>query len=135
MNNNKISSMYLPKYVPEQAKIYFHNCIEGVKFNKLVKYPSNELTNAIIEQNYSKALHEVRASLKKTNSGKYAIISYTCDVFSSVTNSWHHIEETRKYCGYYTHVSEILNIIKHVKARNNNDCIKNLTFNVEFIIK
>ena len=133
---NKPYTLYLPKYAPEQAKLYYSNNA-SLEFRKLYKYGiPTELQQNIINQNYSTTLHELRKQLNKPLiNSKYVIISYECDCFATVTNSWHHLVNTRAASGAYKHVSEIKTYIDRIRKKNNNPNIKNLKFKIEFIMK
>lgn len=129
---NKINTLYLPVYAMELSRIYFKNG-SSIKILDYIKKSSMpmDLQQAILNQNFKDVLRLIRKYIKTDNFKKYVSISYTCDVFSSVSNSWHHINNDLAR-GCYTSVDQIKTIIQNKKEKNNNENIKNLKFNLKF---
>lgn len=89
--------------------------------------------------NKKEIMQAYRNKLRPKKSFKYVMISYECDIFSTVSNSWHHVTETRKFNGAYNHVSEIKKCLDTHKLRNKEDIengiLKNLHYKYEFLFK
>lgn len=128
----KINTLYLPKYAPELAKIYFENGanITILKYLKLNSLPS-DLQNTIINQDFKSTLKLIRKYNKITNSNKFVKINYSCNVFSTVSNTWHQIQDILAQ-GFYNNAQDIKKIIDKKRSANNNENVKNLCFEYAF---
>ena len=134
---SKINKLYLPKYSMEQSKIYFNNntSILITDYCKVNSIPV-DMQEAILKSDYSKVLNKIRFYNKKSNNYKKVKISYSCDVYSTVSNTWHKIDDS--LCeGYYKNINEVKNVIDYKKQKNqegiNKGTIKNLKFNIKFM--
>lgn len=130
---NKIDMLYLPIYASEQASIGFKNgssvrILEYINKNSL----PCDLQNAIINQDAKQVIKLIRHYKKQvTNNKKHVNINYTCDVFSTVTNSSHFIKENL-VSGFYDNLQIILQVVNKKRQVNNNKYVSNLKFNYKF---
>lgn len=100
---NKVNAIYMPKYSMELSKIYFKNgaSIKILDYIKKTSVPC-DLQKAILSGNYSDTLKLIRQYRTQVSKGHKAVkISYSCNVFASVTQTWHTITDTLA-CGCLT---------------------------------
>ena len=135
---NKINALYLSKYSMEQSKIYFKNSnsISFLKYLNINSIPM-DIQESILSGNYAKTLKLLR-KYNKVKSNKKVKIHYSCDVYSTVTKSWHVVDNELLCYGSYNNISEIKKAIEHKREANKESMlkgyIKNLTFKYTFEI-
>ena len=135
---NKVNAIYMPKYCMELSEIYFKNGA-SIKILDYIKQTSMPLPlqNAILKGSFCDVLKLARQyrvqALKKQKAVK---ITYSCDVFSSVTQTWHKVLDTLA-CGCYNSIGDIKKVVEQKRMVNNDDIlkghVKNLKFEYSFI--
>ena len=135
---NKVNTIYMPKYCMEISKIYFKNgaSIKVLDYIKQTSMPL-PLQNAILKSSFGDVLRLVRQYRKQAlRKQKVVKITYSCNVFSSVTQTWHAVSDTLA-CGCYNSIGDIKKVIDKKRMANYNDIlkgyIKNLNFTYSFI--
>ena len=135
---NKVNTIYMPKYCMELSKIYFKNgaSIKILDYIKQTRMPM-PLQNAILETSFCDVLKLVRQYRKQAIKTQKAVkIIYSCDVFATVTQTWHAVTDTLA-CGCYNSINDIKKVITQKRMANNDgilkEYIKNLKFTYSFI--
>lgn len=95
------------------------------------------LQNAILKSSFCDVLKLARQyRMQALQKQKAVKISYSCDVFSSVTQTWHKVSDTLAQ-GCYNSIGDIKKVIEQKRMANNDDMlkgsIKNLRFTYSFI--
>ena len=132
-NQNKVNAIYMPKYCMELSEIYFKNGA-SIKILDYIKQPAMPLPlqNAILKSSFSDVLKLVRQYRKQAFKKQKAVnITYSCDVFSSVTQTWHKVSGTLAR-GYYNSISDIKKVIEQKRMANNDDILKGYVKNLKF---
>lgn len=135
---NKVNTIYMPKYCMEQSKLYFKNgaSILILDYIKQSSMPM-PLQKAILKDSFCDVMKLVRQYRKQAFKKQKAVrITYSCNVFASVTKTWHAVANTLA-CGCYNSVNDIKKVITQKRMANNDDIlkgyIKNLKFTYDFI--
>ena len=134
--SNKIMTLYLPKYSIEQSKIYYlnGNSIKVLDYINRSSIPC-DLQAAIISGNYPDTLKLIRKYHSQSKGYKRVKISYSCNVFASVNQTWHNVTDTLAY-GYYDSIKDIKNIINRKRTANSESItrghVKSLKFSYKF---
>ena len=130
--NNKIMTLYLPKYSIEQSKIYYLNghSIKVLDYINRSSIPC-DLQAAMLNNNYSDTMRLIRKYNSQSKGYKQVKISYSCDVFASVNQTWHHITDTLA-CGCYNSIKDIKNIISCKRTTNSESITRGYVKNLEF---
>ena len=137
-NQNKVNTIYMPKYCMELSKIYFKNGA-SIKILDYIKQTSMPLPlqNAILKGSFCDVLKLVRQyRMQALQKQKAVDITYSCDVFVSVTQTWHKVSNTLAR-GCYNSIGDIKKVIEQKRIANNDAIlkgyIKNLKFTYSFI--
>ena len=89
----------------------------------------------MLGNNYSDTMRLIRKYHSQSKGYKQVKISYSCDVFASVNQTWHHITDTLA-CGCYNSIKDIKNIISCKRTANSESIarghVKNLDFSYNF---
>nr|DAG13630.1 MAG TPA: hypothetical protein [Caudoviricetes sp.] len=130
---NKVNTIYMPKYSMEQSKIYFKNGA-SIKILDYIKQSSMPmpLQTAILKSSFSDVLKLVRQYRKQAFKTQKAVkISYSCDVFATVTQTWHAVADTLA-CGCYNSINDIKKVIEQKRMANNESILKGYIKNLKF---
>lgn len=130
---NKVNIIYMPKYSMELSKIYFKNGA-SIKILDYIKQTSMPLPlqNAILKGSFCEVLKLVRQyRMQAFKNQKSVKITYSCNVFSSVTQTWHTIVDTLA-CGHYNSINDIKKVITQKRMANNDDILKGYVKNLKF---
>lgn len=130
--NNKIMTLYLPKYSIGQSKIYYSNgnSIKVLDYINRSSIPC-DLQTAILSNNYSDTMKLIRKYHSQSKGYKRVKISYSCDAFASVNQTWHHVTDTLA-CGCYNCINDIKKVITQKRIANNDAILKGHVKNLEF---
>lgn len=140
MKNTKINKIEIHEYAMELSRIHFNNgaSVSILDYLKINSIPCN-MEKAILNKDYANIIKLIRQYNNNKSGDKKVNISYSCDVFSTVSNSWHFINEKNYLSGYYKDLNDIKKAIQHKKDANQgsiqNGLIKNLKFEYEFCFK
>jgi hypothetical protein len=129
---SKINTLYLPIYAMELSKIYFKNgsSIRILDYIKKTSMPM-DLQKAILKQSYSEVLKLIRKYTKNDGFKKSVSIKYTCACWSTISNTWHFIENDLA-AGLYNNFKQIKEVIENKRIKNNNENIEDLKFQLKF---
>lgn len=122
---NKIAYLHRYENLPLSHEIVYNNGYIVKLYNKV---DNNILLNGT-KKDIIKAYRQYLN--KNNNNNKHVTIKYKCNVFSTVTKSWHDINEILA-SGYYNNIKNILIVVNKKRQVNNNKYIKNLQFYYEF---
>lgn len=131
---NKVNTIYMPKYCMELSKIYFKNgaSIKILDYIKKTSMPC-DLQKAILSGCYSDVLKLIRQYRMQAFTKQKAVkITYSCDVFASVTQTWHAVAETLA-CGCYNSINDIKKVITQKRMANNDAILKGYIKNLKFV--
>lgn len=130
--NNKIMTLYLPKYSIEQSKIYYFNgnSIKVLDYINRSSIPC-DLQMVMLSDNYSDTMRLIRKYHNQSKGYKRVKINYSCNVFASVNQTWHDVTDTLA-CGYYNSIKDIKNIISRKRIENSEAITKGHVKNLEF---
>lgn len=130
---NKVNTIYMPKYSMELSKIYFKNgaSIKILDYIKQASMPM-PLQKAILKGSFCDVLKLVRLyRMQASKNQKSVKITYSCDVFASVTQKWYAVTDTLA-CGCYSSISDIKKVITKKRMANNDAIIKGYIKNLKF---
>lgn len=130
---NKVNTIYMPKYCMELSKIYFKNgaSIKILDYIKQTSMPM-PLQNAILKSSFCDVLRLIRHyRMQAFKNQKSVKITYSCDVFASVTQTWHAVADTLA-CGCYNSINDIKKVITQKRMANNDAILKGYVKNLKF---